>query len=260
MQIGEPELVQRLDGVAVERHRIGLAATIGDAVGRQPDADAVGAPNLGHRLRHLQQEADAVLDRAAILIGPHIALRLQELLDQIAVGAVDLDAVEAGGERVLRALPVSLDHQRDLGGLQRPRRLVLDHLAVRRHALELGGDRNRRRRHRQRTVRLERGVRDAADVPELQEDQAALGVHRIDHLAPARDLGLAVDAGDAGIAEAGGDHRRGFRDQQAAFCRALRVIFRVHRPRRQTRPRRPHPRQRRHHDTVLQLVGTDLER
>jgi hypothetical protein len=104
MQIGQPSgLSARRHGV--ERHRIRLAAAIGDAVGRQPHADAVGAPDLDHGLRHFHQEARAVLDRAAILVGAQVGVRLQELLDQIAVGAVNLDAVEAGRKRILRRLP-----------------------------------------------------------------------------------------------------------------------------------------------------------
>ncbi len=100
MQIGQPERVERLDDVSVERHRVGFAAVVGDAVGREPNADAIGAPYLDRGLCDLEQEAGAVLDRAAILIGPQIGVRLQELLDQIAVGSVNLDAVEAGGKCV----------------------------------------------------------------------------------------------------------------------------------------------------------------
>jgi len=64
-------------------------------------------------------------------------------------------------------------------------------------------------------------------MPELQKDQAAFGVNGVDHLAPARDLLLGIDARHAGAAEARLRDRRGFGDQQSARRRALGVIFRV---------------------------------
>ena len=51
---------------------------------------------VGHGLRHLAEQADAVLDRPAIIVVAQIAAVAQELVDQIAIGGVDLDAVEAG--------------------------------------------------------------------------------------------------------------------------------------------------------------------
>jgi len=57
----------------------------------------------------LNQKPRAVGDRAAISVGPQIGMRLQELLDQIAVGAVDLDAIKSGFNRVARTLPEALD-------------------------------------------------------------------------------------------------------------------------------------------------------
>jgi hypothetical protein len=69
MQIRQPKRVELLDRVRVERHRVRLAAAIGDAIGRQPHADTIRAPDLDHGFRHFHQEARAVRDRAAILIG-----------------------------------------------------------------------------------------------------------------------------------------------------------------------------------------------
>ena len=103
-------------------------------------------------------------------------------------------------------------------------------------------------------------MRDAPDMPELQEDDSALGVNRIDHLAPARNVLLGIDAGHARAAETGFGHRRGFGDEQSARGRALGVIFRVQRSRRERGLGRAHPRQRRQRQAVLKLIGTDLER
>ena len=259
MQIRQAKRVELFDRVGIERHRVRLAAAIGDAIRRQPHADTIRAPNLDDGVCHFHQEARAVRNRAAISIGAQVGVRLQELLDQIAIGTVNLDAVETGLERVLRGLPVGIDHAWNLGCFKCARRLVGHGLAVRRSRLQIG-NRHCRRRNRQHAARLERGMRDAPDMPELQKNDSALGMNGVDHLAPACDLLLGVDAGHAGAAEACFHHRRGFGDQQPARRRALRVILGVQRPRRERGLRRPHPRQRRHRETVLELIGADLER
>ena len=44
-------------------------------------------------------------------------------------------------------------------------------------------------------------MRDAADVPELQEDHAAFGMDGIDDFPPSIDLPFGIDAGHAGAAD-----------------------------------------------------------
>ena len=76
----------------------------------------------------------AVLDAAAIAVGALVGAVAQELIDQIAVGAMHLDAVEPGGQRVARALRILRDDAGDLGGFERAgRRDRLE--AVRREGL-----------------------------------------------------------------------------------------------------------------------------
>ena len=96
----------------------------------QANADAIRTPHGDHGLRDLQKQTRTVLDRTAISVGSQVGTQLQELLQQIAVGAVDLDAVKAGRFRLHRRLPERLDDLSDFFGLQRPWRLVGDHLAV----------------------------------------------------------------------------------------------------------------------------------
>ena len=60
------------------------------------DLAAYGA----HRV---EQETRTVLERAAVLVLPVVDGRAQELREEIAVGRVQLDAVEAGLARATRA-------------------------------------------------------------------------------------------------------------------------------------------------------------
>src|SRR6185437_13194031 len=63
---------------------------------RQSHADAVAAPLGDQSLGRLDQEAGSIDRAAAITIGSLVGLVAQELVDQIAVGAVQFDAIEAG--------------------------------------------------------------------------------------------------------------------------------------------------------------------
>ena len=49
-----------------------------------------------HRAQHVEPEARAVLQRAAVFVGAAVLERRVELRDQVAVRGVDFDAVEAG--------------------------------------------------------------------------------------------------------------------------------------------------------------------
>ena len=123
---------------------------------RRPTASAP-ARGLAHGLEHLGAEAHAVLERAAVRVGPVIAARREELVDQVAVAAVDLDAVEAAGLRVARAAREVGDQLADLARLERLRRLV-----VVRHRARRPGRQPR-----------PGAVVDAAVVGELEEGQRA---------------------------------------------------------------------------------------
>ena len=63
---------------------------------REVHAHAARAPDGDRRVGDLEHQACTILDRSAVFIGPMIGAILQELVEQIAVGPVDLDAIEAG--------------------------------------------------------------------------------------------------------------------------------------------------------------------
>src|SRR3546814_9297006 len=75
---------------------------------------SVGADFLRHSLGHLDQQASPVLDRAAIGVGAHVRRLAQELVEQIAIGAMHLDTVEARLDRVGGRRPEILDDAGDL--------------------------------------------------------------------------------------------------------------------------------------------------
>jgi hypothetical protein len=89
------------------------------AVGRKAHAHALPAPDADDRVDHLQQQPRAVLDAAAVGVCPLVAAVLKELVQQVAIGPVNLDPVEAGFLRPSRSRGVLGDDFRDLDGLQR---------------------------------------------------------------------------------------------------------------------------------------------
>jgi len=91
-------------------------------------------------------------------------------------------------------------------------------------------------------------MRDAPDVPELQHDLAALRMHRLGHAAPARHLGLAVDARRVQVALALGADLGGLgHDEPGAGALA---VIRRHQGRGDLMGARAVPGQRRHDDAV----------
>ena len=181
--------------------------------GDKPDADTRAAPHARDRIDDLDHDARAVLDGAAVAVGALVGLVGEELLQQVAVGGVDLDAVEAGILGAFGGVCVVGDDAGDLFGLERARRDERLETLVGVGLLAFGA--HRARRHGELVARLNVGVGDAAHVPELQEDVPALVVHRLGGEAPAGDLLWRPDAGRADVALALGADVGGFRDDEA---------------------------------------------
>ena len=121
---GDAALAELAHQIAEGGEAVGIAHAVRIGARREVHADTAGAPHRGDGVRHLQMQTRAVLDGAAVGVGALVAAVLQELVEQVAVGAVDLDAVEARALGVLRALAERLDDAGDLAGLERARRLV----------------------------------------------------------------------------------------------------------------------------------------
>src|SRR5580704_3955420 len=85
------------------------------AIRRQADAYSVLADGVRHRLDDFESEARAALDGAAISVGTLVGGRPDKLLEQIAIGAVQFDAVETRRPRVFRRLHIFADCGLDVG-------------------------------------------------------------------------------------------------------------------------------------------------
>src|SRR5690606_31720924 len=137
-----------------------------------------------------------------VVIGALVRAGLEELVDQVAVSAVDLDTIEAGLDRGTSRLAEIIDDAGDFGGFQGPRFRRLDEGAgavlVDDIGLGLGGD--SRRCDRQAAVRLQGDMRDTADVPKLGDNLAALRMDAFSNLLPALDCLREVETGHIGVA------------------------------------------------------------
>ncbi len=171
------------------RDHLGPGLALGDQVQhRQPvDDDEVLADRLPRASHDLDGQTHAVVVAAAPLVGALVGVGHQELVDEVALGAHDLDAVVAGLTRELGAADERADLRLDAAATELVRRERRD------RALDP------RRRDRQRVVGVATGVQD------LHRDRAALVMDGLrqrtvlprvpggDHAAAER-LGPALDA------------------------------------------------------------------
>src|SRR3546814_6665559 len=107
------------DLILEHRLRVAVAGIAGRGHRRQADAGAAGTDLLYHGGGDLQHQAGAVFDAAAIGVGTLVDAAAQELVEQVAVGTMDLDAVEAGGDGIGRALAIGLDNTGQFAELER---------------------------------------------------------------------------------------------------------------------------------------------
>ena len=102
VQVEEVELVERFGNGDAERHWVGV---LGISVVREwgdAHAQAVGADLVRDGLHDFDQEAHAILQRAAVLVRSVVHGALEELLDQVAVCAVKLDCIKTCTRATLR--------------------------------------------------------------------------------------------------------------------------------------------------------------
>ncbi len=88
---------------------------------RKTDADLAGAQHLDQCIDCFQDQAHTILKHATVPIGAVVQDRVEELLEQVAIRCVDLDAVEAGQVGVASGVREILHDPADLLSLQRAR-------------------------------------------------------------------------------------------------------------------------------------------
>ncbi len=144
---------------------------------------------------------------------------------------MQFDTVEAGSNGVVRPAYEVVDDAGHLRGLQCTCRSGIGVAAAaigqvhERGVLRRAGDRARTRADRLPTLRLQRGMRHAAYMPELGEDRALRGMHRLgDELPPSHLLGR-PDARHVDVTLALRRDRRALADDQAG-AGALPVVLR----------------------------------
>ena len=164
--VDEVELPRRLEAPH-DRPRLVEPEPSGDQlVGGQPDphgrAEADGAAHGAH---DLQAESHPPGEFAPVVVGPPVGERRQELGDQVAVGALELDAVHPAVVHPAGRCRECLDQLGDLPG----RQLV-------RHRLAKAPIHERRGRHEGPHVRH---PAHAPHVGQHDKDVPAVGVHRV---------------------------------------------------------------------------------
>ena len=142
VEVADLQPVQFLRDIRERLDRIGVRHRVAGEVRRELVADALRAPDVDHRFGDFERKPRAVLDAAAIGVGAAVGAVAQELVEQVAVGAVQFDAVEAGGLGVLGRGAELRDDAGQLVQFERARRHDLD-LAVVGEGFAL--DRQRRR-------------------------------------------------------------------------------------------------------------------
>ena len=150
-----------------------------------------------------------------------VCLRLEELVDQVAVGGVDFHAVEPCLLRSLGGSPVVLHDPRDLGRFQRPwdfvRLLAGGRVDVRLVALDGRGSDGG-------LAAVETAMRGSSRVPKLEEDHTALFMHGVGGVLPPFGHLVGVDARRLVPAVRLLGDRGGLADEQARRT-ALGVVF-----------------------------------
>jgi hypothetical protein len=123
----------------------------------------------------------------------------EELVEEITIRVMDFHAVEASLLRKFCSVDVFGNDSGNFGDFEGPWGDVIDHLFTSKD-LSFGSD--GRGGDWENSGRLKAGVRDATDVPELEEDAATGGMNGLDDFFPSGDLFGGVDAGCVGVAVA----------------------------------------------------------
>ncbi len=261
VDVGNAAAIEFLRQVEVNLFGLRVLNVVTIEMRRDSHPYPVGAGHRNQCIDGFEHDAGAVFQAAAVLIGALVGVGREKLLQQIAVGAVQLQQVEARLQRALGCSSVVGDDARNFGGFERARHIAGHALGafIRQHdegfarvaAQGTGRDRGL-------AVLLKQVMGDASHMPELHGHMAAGGVHRIGDYFPTGDLRVAINARGEGVTLPLPGNLRGLAHDQSGGG-ALGVIACIHFAWNVARLLRAGARQRRHHHAVGQLQGAELE-
>src|SRR5260221_11088154 len=94
MEIGQTAVGEPACDIVEGRLRIRILHVVERVDRRQAHADTVWSPHSRNGGNYFEQQPRAVLDRSAVGVRPLVRTVAQELVDEIAICAMDLDAVK----------------------------------------------------------------------------------------------------------------------------------------------------------------------
>jgi glucose-6-phosphate 1-dehydrogenase len=106
----------------VQNHALQLLCALAMEPPINAHADAIRTPDFHHFIDHFHQEARAIFNRAAILVGACVGTIMQKLTDEIAVGTMHFDAIKASLFGVFCRLAEICDEACNFVSLKRARR------------------------------------------------------------------------------------------------------------------------------------------
>ena len=212
VEVGEIERVELFGEVGVESDGVGVGAAVEAIERRDAEADAVAAPDVDGGSEDFEQEAGAIFPGAAVGAGAFVGSVAEESVEEVTVGAVDLDAIETGGPGIDGGLSETCDNAGEF--------FVGESAGDGVGLLAFGGvdfvvgDGDGGGGHGFASV-VQKGMAGAATVPDLQDDASAFLVDGIGHFFPAGNLGVGVDSGFGAEGGAAFHGHGGFGDEEA---------------------------------------------
>jgi hypothetical protein len=114
VSIGEIFLAQLFQSVRKELVEVGRTHIVVHAIGGETHTNLARWRNRQDCINNLLQEAKPILNRASILVSSLVACRLKKLIDQVAIGSMNLDTIKSGSEGTRGGPGIVLDDTRDL--------------------------------------------------------------------------------------------------------------------------------------------------
>ena len=160
------------------------------SVGRNSHADTIGWHNRRHGSNNLLQKTAAILNAAAIRVAALVRFGLQKLVNQVAIGRVNLNAVKSSCHAQRCSGLVVCDNAGDFAFFESAGCLVGDGSDGGVGSAidgDCGGGHGK-------NAGVEAAVRRAPHVPQLQEDFPAFGVDGVGDFLPSRLKSARVSA------------------------------------------------------------------